>query len=167
MDSLLKKLQRDYPKLTFSPAKEFCWSPKTGEVLYSNENMQSRTSSWSLLHEVGHALLKHHTYHSDLELLQLEASAWKKAKEIGQSYGYEIDEQHIEDCLDTYRDWLHQRSACPRCNSRSFQQNSQQYSCHNCGTSWTVSLSRFCRPYRRVKKTKTPPSDKAPKATFV
>lgn len=167
MDSLLKKLQRDYPEIGFVTASEFCWSPKTTEVHYNPDALVTRTGAWSLFHELGHALLEHRTYDSDLELLQLEAAAWQKAREIGQGYGYEIDEHHIEDCLDTYRDWLHQRSACPKCSTRSIQQNAQQYHCYNCGTAWTVSLSRFCRPYRRVKKTKTPPSDKTPKATFV
>lgn len=148
-------------------AQEFCWSPKTQEVLYNTAALTKRTSAWSLLHELGHAELGHTTYESDLELLQLEAAAWQKAKEIGKAYGYEIDANHIEDCLDTYRDWLHQRSACPKCNNRSLQQSSQQYNCYNCGTTWTVSLSRFCRPYRRVKQTKTPPSEKTLKATFV
>jgi hypothetical protein len=148
----------------FSPAKDFCWSPKSREIMFNTEALASRTGSWSLLHEVGHALLEHRSYQSDLELLQLEAAAWQKAREVGKSYGYEIDEQHIEDCLDTYRDWLHQRSACPRCNNRSFQQSSHQYSCYNCGTTWSVSLSRFCRPYRMTRKTKTSPSNS--KATF-
>lgn len=166
MDSLLRNLKRDYSVIAFVPANDFSWSPKTKEIYYNTASRSSRTASWSLLHELGHALLEHSSYHSDLELLQLEAAAWQKAREVGKGYGYEIDEQHIEDCLDTYRDWLHQRSACPRCSNRSFQQNSQQYTCFNCGTTWTVSLSRFCRPYRRVSKTKTPPSDKSPKATF-
>lgn len=167
MDSLLKKLRQDFPEVTFTAADEFCWSPKTNEIHYNSGGTTANTAVWSLLHELGHAQLNHTGYESDLELLQLEAAAWQKAREIGKSYGYDIDEDHIEDCLDTYRDWLHQRSACPRCNNRSLQQNSKQYSCYNCGTTWSVSLSRFCRPYRRVKQTKTPPSDKIPKATFV
>lgn len=133
--------------------------------MYNQETSTQRTAAWSLLHEVGHASLKHHNYSSDLELLQLEAAAWQEGSRIGKSYGYQIDPNHIEDCLDTYRDWLHQRSACPKCTNRSFQQNNRQYTCYNCGTNWSVSLSRFCRPYRMVKKSKTSPSIE--KATFV
>jgi hypothetical protein len=157
MDTLLKKLQRDYPDLLFTAGKEFCWSPKTREIIYRQESSVGRKQAWSLLHEVGHALLDHTTYHSDLELLQLETAAWQKASEVGKKYGYEVDEQHVQDCLDTYRDWLHQRSACPTCNNRSLQQEDKQYQCFNCGTKWSVSQSRFCRPYRMVKKTKTSP----------
>lgn len=164
MNSLLKKLKRDYPELTFTATKEFCWSPKTQEISYNSEAVNSRTGTWSLLHEIGHAIAKHNTYNSDFELLQLEATAWEEGRKIGKNYGYDIDANHIEDCLDTYRDWLHQRSACPKCNNRSFQQNNRQYSCFNCGTSWSVSPSRFCRPYRMVKKTKTSPSQS--KTTF-
>jgi Zn-dependent peptidase ImmA (M78 family) len=100
MKNLLKTLQRDYPALTFRSAGEFCWSPKTGEILYKGEGT-SHTAAWSLLHELGHALLDHRSYQSDLELLQLETAAWQKAREVGKQYGYEIDENHIEDCLDT------------------------------------------------------------------
>ncbi len=167
MDSLLTQLKHDYAGLNFKASKQFCWSPKTDEILYNSEALTTQTGPWSLLHELGHAILEHHSYESDLELLQLEAGAWQKAQEIGQNYAVKIDENHIEDCLDTYRDWLHQRSACPRCSTRSLQQNSREYSCYNCGTTWTVSLSRFCRPYRRVKQTKTSLSDKVPNATFV
>lgn len=164
MNSLLKKLQHDYPDISFVAAKEFCWSPKTHEIIYNSQAIAKGNGAWSLFHELGHAVLEHRSYDSDLELLQLEALAWNKAKEIGKSYGYEIDNHHIEDCLDTYRDWLHQRSACPKCNNRSFQQNNREYSCYNCGTTWAVSLSRFCRPYRMTKQTKTSPS--VSKATF-
>lgn len=149
MESLLKQLRRDYPNVLFSPAKQFYWSPKTTEVFYSKQLESSRTAPWSLLHELGHALLRHTNYTLDLELVQMESQAWEKAKEIGTTYGYEIDDGHIQDCMDTYRDWLHQRSACPTCNTRSLQQDSQRYKCFNCNQVWTVSSSRFCRPYRK------------------
>jgi hypothetical protein len=121
-------------------------------------------AAWSLLHEVGHALLDHQSYDSDLELVEMESLAWQKAKEVGVAYGHTIDEDHIQDCIDTYRDWLHQRSACPNCDNRSLQQDARHYKCFNCGQTWAVSASRFCRPYRLTKQTKTPPSK--PKATF-
>ncbi len=165
MDALLKKLRRDFPDITFVAGKAFYWSPKHREVFYNQELATARTSSWSLLHELGHAILEHKTYASDLDLLNLETVAWEKASEVGKTYGYDIDQHHIQDCLDTYRDWLHHRSACPTCGNRSFQQPDKQYKCFNCGTAWSVSQSRFCRPYRMVKKTKTSPP--VTKTTFV
>lgn len=157
MQKLLRKVRGDYPKITFRQSDKFCWSPKKSEVLYDTSDQNSPTSDWSLLHEVGHALLEHKTYSSDIELIEMEAAAWQKAQELGRNYGHKIDEDHIQDCLDTYRDWLHQRSACPRCNNRSLQQDNRHYKCFNCGQIWVVSASRFCRPYRLTKQTKTSP----------
>ncbi len=149
MEKLLRQLRRDHPSLLFKAGDQFCWSPKAGEIVYARHAAAVRTAPWSLLHEVGHALLGHTGYDSDVALVSLESTAWEKAKEIGQQYGYEIDEDYIQDCMDTYRDWLHQRSACPTCDSRSLQQDDRHYKCFNCGQTWTVSSSRFCRPYRK------------------
>jgi hypothetical protein len=112
--------------------------------------MRETWGTWSLLHETGHGLLVHADYQSDLELLHMEVAAWEKAKELGQAFGVQIDPNHIEDCLDTYRDWLHRRSTCPTCGSVSLQHNSTEYHCHNCNAMWQVSSSRFCRPYRQL-----------------
>jgi len=163
MLKLLAKVQLAYPKLVFTAGEQFHWSPKTQEVFY-NPALSSAEASWSLLHEVGHALLSHTTYETDLELIAMEAAAWQKAQELAGEYQITIDEEHIQDCLDTYRDWLHQRSACPDCDNRSLQQDSRHYRCFNCGQTWSVSSSRFCRPYRLTKQTKTPPPK--PKTTF-
>lgn len=167
MSKVLAKVKKDYPGLVFKADAHFCWSPKTGEVLYEESRLGSEAGTWALLHEVGHALLDHSTYESDLELIQLEAAAWEKAKEISPNYRIVIDEDHVQDCLDTYRDWLHGRSACPTCNTRSLQQDSRNYRCFNCGQTWTVSSSRFCRPYRRKEDQKeTSPPGKSQEAMF-
>ncbi len=168
MDSLLSKLQKAFPDLLFSPGDEFCWSPKIGTIIYKNDGKHSPVSAWSLLHEVGHALLGHHNYKSDLQLLEMESQAWEKAQEISAKFDEQIDPNHIEDCMDTYRDWLHQRSACPNCTARSLQQDSRNYRCFNCGQTWSVSSSRFCRPYRRKEiENKKSPQSKTSEATFV
>jgi predicted RNA-binding Zn-ribbon protein involved in translation (DUF1610 family) len=59
-----------------------------------------------------------------------------------------LNPDHIQDCLDTYRDWLHRRSRCPTCGMHVLQDKSNSYKCFNCGTSWQVSGRRFARPYR-------------------
>lgn len=166
MRSLLDMLKKDFPGLTFAAGEDFCWSPKTRTVIYGPRT--GDIADWALFHEVGHAVLEHHNYQSDLELISLESQAWEKAKELGQTYGYQIDLDHIEDCMDTYRDWLHQRSACPRCATQSLQQDAQHYQCFNCGQVWTVTSSRFCRPYRRKEDThKKSPQSITSEATFV
>lgn len=60
-----------------------------------------------------------------------------------------ISEDHIQDCLDSYRDWLHKRSLCPDCNLSSIQIDTHTYMCVFCHKKWHVTAERFCRPYRR------------------
>lgn len=146
MDTLLKSLSQDYPALTFKSGSEFYWSPKEQVVYHSNTKRRSDT--WTLLHEASHGILQHKTFTSDFELLQLELAAWEKAKELARHYRVSINLDHIEDCLDTYRDWLHKRSLCPSCGTKSLQATSVTYSCFNCNDTWRVSSSRLCRPYR-------------------
>ncbi len=157
MSSLLKQFKKAYPKLAFVEGMEFCWSPKTKTVIYTPAINDDPLAVWSFLHEVAHALLDHSRYSSDFELLHMEAAAWNKAAEIAPKYKFSISSQHIQDCLDTYRDWLHQRSTCPLCGTTSLQESARKYRCHNCNTSWVVSASRFCRPYRRWQEIKKPP----------
>jgi len=164
---LLLRLKKDFPELVFEPGEAFCWSPKHNMIIYP-VRATSEAANWALLHEVGHALLEHHNYRSDLELISLESQAWEKAKSLGKKYGHRIDPNHIEDCMDTYRDWLHQRSACPTCGTRSLQQDARHYRCHNCGQVWTVTSSRFCRPYRRKEaQNEESPAGISGQATFV
>ncbi len=146
MEKVLDKLGSDFPELIFSPAKEFYWSPQDKTVYYAVSTQLS--DSWTLLHEASHGLLNHQTYTSDFELLRLEIAAWEKAKQLAKKYRIAIDTDHIEDCLDTYRDWLHKRSLCPTCGVKSLQKDERTYGCLNCDTIWHVSNNRFCRPYR-------------------
>jgi NADH pyrophosphatase NudC (nudix superfamily) len=157
MLTLLKSLQTTYPAVTFTSGDKFLWSPETDEVFYKHEGGRAR-DKWALLHETGHALLKHKSYHSDIELLKMEMEAWGKARELAQTFDIVIDEEHVQDCLDTYRDWLHARAICPTCTTRCLQQdNGYAFRCHNCHTSWNVTPSRFCRPYRAVSNTNQTP----------
>ena len=151
MDQTLKQLSLAYPGLTFKPAAQFCWSPKTNEICYKTDGF-GPTAVWSLLHETGHALLQHTTYQADFQLIKLEVAAWEKAKLLGHNLGVIIDDDHIQDCLDTYRDWLYKRSICPSCRTKCLQQNDfSHYRCFNCHTVWRVTPSRFCRAYRSTK----------------
>jgi len=153
MDGILNNLRLNFPALAFRPGSRFTWSPKTGNIIYKEDSVSTdKIAVWSLLHEVGHALLSHNSYQSDFELLGLEIAAWDKAQELAPVYGVKIDADHVQDCLDTYRDWLYQRSTCPTCTSCSLQLDSKTYCCFNCGGSWQVSASRLCRPYRRKQK---------------
>ncbi len=153
MERLLKELSADFPDLKFVRGKYCRWSPTDRTITYSAREPEGRTE-WALFHELAHATLGHTTYGVDIELLLLEVAAWEKAKQLAQSYGHIIDEDHMQDCLDTYRDWLDRRSTCPTCGNNSLQQGSDGYKCFNCQTEWRVSSSRFCRPYRQKNRSK-------------
>lgn len=151
MQTLLKTLITTYPELNYTAGEQFCWSPETKEIFY-NASATGQKAAWSLLHETGHALLQHTTYKADFELLKLEIAAWDTARDIATKHSFEIDEDHIEDCLDTYRDWLYKRSICPKCSTKCLQQDDyKHYHCFNCHTVWKVSANRFCRAYRSTK----------------
>jgi hypothetical protein len=144
---LIETLTKDYPKFIFRSGKQERWSPKSKTITYNPEG-----SSYGVLHELAHAILSHSTYQSDFELLKMEAEAWVLAAKLGLTYKIKINEDHIQDCLDTYRDWLHKRSTCPTCGAHALQESPINYFCFNCRTSWSVSSERFARSYRKTIK---------------
>jgi hypothetical protein len=148
INNLSKILKSGSPHINLEPGDSFYWSPETLTVFFAPKALEDMSGIWSLLHEAGHGLLGHSNYESDLELIILETAAWEKAKDLASKFDITIDEEHIQDCLDTYRDWLHQRCTCPRCGSASLQHNPSEYYCHNCHAEWQVTKARFCRPYR-------------------
>jgi hypothetical protein len=154
--------------VTLLSGDTFLWSPKDRTVVYDPVKLSTDIGQWSLLHEIAHATLQHQTYESDFELLQLEVAAWKEAKQLAATFHRDIDDKYVEDCLDTYREWLHQRSTCPTCGSVGLQHDPREYRCHNCLSTWHVSQSRFCRPYRmkQISKTIKKSSDHTDQTTF-
>jgi hypothetical protein len=149
MNNLVNNLSKQYPGFTFVPSNIFCWSPKSKSINYISQQLDKKSGTYTLLHELSHALLNHQSYRSDLELIQLEADAWNLATKLGKNYGINVSQNHVQNCLDTYRDWLHQRSTCPKCQTVSAQKNALIYKCFNCSQEWTVT-NRFCRPYRKL-----------------
>lgn len=85
-----------------------------------------------LLHEVGHALLGHRSFQTDLERVRMERAAWDQAKTLCVRYQIPYDEEFVEAELDTYRDWLHQRSVCRACNQVRYQTLDGAYHCPFC-----------------------------------
>jgi hypothetical protein len=148
LSTLIPRIAADYPALEFVEGNRFSWHAGKKYISFKRAGPDGEHSMWALLHELGHALLSHTSYRYDIELLQLEASAWEKACDLATAYGIKIDDDYIQDCLDTYRDWLHMRATCPTCLSRSLQTSPQHYYCLNCHTEWSVTRSRLCRPYR-------------------
>lgn len=149
IDGFVVQLKKDYPQFKFKHGANDVWSPSNKTIFY-NFNLPLRKLQYSLLHELSHALLGHTDYTNDFELLKMETEAWHKAAEIGQKYDVEISNDHIQNCLDTYRDWLHRRSACPKCGMHVLQSSPTHYRCFNCQTEWSVTDKRFTRAYRRL-----------------
>lgn len=144
----IERLSSDYPDFNFAAGKREHWSPKD-KVITFNAKQPFTNLRCGVLHELAHALLGHNNYQTDFELLKLESEAWELAAQIGKNYNITISHEHIQNCLDTYRDWLHRRSACPSCGMHVLQQSPKVYKCFNCHSRWRVSSGRFARPYRR------------------
>jgi hypothetical protein len=150
MHQLLEQLQSQFPTLSFTAGTAFYWSPFTKEVFYKTGDNGVK-AAWSLLHETGHAILEHQNYTLDFELVTFEVAAWECAQDLAVPLNISIDNDHIQDCLDTYRDWLYARSQCPNCGNKGIQQaDARYYHCFNCNSVWKVAPSRFCRAYRMI-----------------
>lgn len=125
---LVDKLRADYPDLVFKTGKKFAFRyPKTITIGPSEP-----FDELLLLHEVSHAILDHQDYAQDLERVKMENAAWEKAKKLALKYDIEVNEDLIQDELDTYRDWLHQKSRCPACGLTRFQTPDRRYHCPRC-----------------------------------
>ena len=133
LNSLLNKLRKDYPALTFESGERFKFTPPS-TIYYSDG------SPLELLHEVGHYLLDKNTYTSDIELIRIESEAWDKAKQLCKTYKVKWDEDFAQDHIDTYRDWLHVVSLCKNCQLAGYQDESGLYHCPLCGAKWESSI---------------------------
>jgi hypothetical protein len=133
LNSLLNKLRKDYPALTFEPGERFKFTPPA-TICYADG------SPLELLHELGHFLIEKNTYTSDIELIRIESEAWDKAKQLCKTYKVKWDEDFAQDHIDTYRDWLHVVSLCKNCQLAGYQDESSLYHCPLCGAKWESSI---------------------------
>lgn len=127
---LVDKLRADFPDLVFKTGKRFAFRYPRTIIIGPSEPFDELL----LLHEVSHAILGHRDYAQDLERVKMENAAWEKAKELAPHYNVEINEDLMQNELDTYRDWLHQKSRCPICGLTRFQTPDSQYHCPSCET---------------------------------
>lgn len=143
---LLKALKSDFPQFTFLPANQTYWNPDSMTVFYD-----TYVSYAELLHELAHALLGHTEYRRDIELIEIERDAWNHAiRQLAPMYDVVIDREVAETALDSYRDWLHVRSACPECAAIGIQSTHQTYRCLACRSTWRVNEAKTCA-LRRYK----------------
>lgn len=148
-NSLVKVLQKAFPELTFKESDDFRWSPQEKTVYFDGNASDNSVSE--LLHETAHGLLSHADYDRDIQLLGIERDAWTHAQTIlAPRFGVTIDQDLIEDALDSYRDWLHARSLCPDCRQTGIQNSHDTYFCLGCDSSWQTNEARRCA-LRRYK----------------
>ena len=125
---LLDELKRDFPELVFRDGKKFMFKPPKTVFFTTDE----ANFEMLILHEVAHAMLKHFDFKTNLERVRMENEAWEKAKELASRYSVVMDEDLIQNELDTYRDWLHKKSRCPKCGLTRFQTSDKEYHCPRC-----------------------------------
>ncbi len=147
---LVSQLQTNYPQFLFKKGDCFSWMPAEKTIYYTDKDENWRIL---LLHELAHGLLDHTDYNHDIELVAMERKAWDKASELAQNYKIKIDNNVIQSTLDTYRDWLHERSTCPNCNATGVQTEQYRYKCIACSHEWRVNEARVCA-LRRYKLNK-------------
>lgn len=137
VNKLFERLQKDYANLRFLQGKKFAFRPGegSGTVIFEaiEEWKDVQEYQLCLLHEVGHALLEHKNFKMDAERVKMECAAWEKARELCAKYGIEYNEEVAQGRLDSYRDWLHQRSRCRNCGLTRFQTRDGEYHCPGCG----------------------------------
>lgn len=127
MDAIfLANIRCDFPDLRIISGKRFSFRPPRA-VVYEEGG-----SSLLFLHEVGHALIGMYDFKTEVGRLKIEVMAWEKAKELCDVYGVDVDEELIEAELDTYREWLHQKSRCPKCGLTRFQTPDGVWHCPQC-----------------------------------
>lgn len=152
----LPKAKQAFPAITFELDDDFRWSPQQQTVFVGK--ISDERDVITLLHEIGHAVADHSGYDRDITLLTLEREAWTIASDqVAPLFNITIDNELIEEALDSYRDWLHARSTCPECGQNGIQRDQNTYECLLCRTSWRVNDARRCGLKRyRLTTTKHP-----------
>lgn len=154
INSLVTKLRADYPALQFQAASESRWSHSEHTVYYIDR--KGPAPKYELMHELGHAINNHSRYRQDIELITLELEAWETTESLAPSYGINIPREFAESHLDSYRDWLHARSRCPRCDQAGIQERQTGvYRCLLCHLRWEANPAKQCGLRRIKSKTKT------------
>lgn len=145
ISSLVAKLAADYPDINFAQDISTHWHPGTRTIFYIPD-----VTAAELLHEVGHAISGHSDFDRDVTLLIMEREAWTTAQKIAPKYGVAISNDFVENHVDTYRDWLHARSLCPKCQTTGIQMTPKTYECPACRAGWEVNEARSSELRRRL-----------------
>lgn len=141
VEELRVRLEREYGQFRWRRGKKFMfralrtivYEEFSGDGVSVEELVQGRAEyDLRLLHELGHALLGHRDFGTDLQRLVMERQAWEKAEELCRKYGVAYDEGFMQGELDSYRDWLHVRARCRKCGLTRYQTEDGKYHCPSC-----------------------------------
>jgi ribosomal protein L37AE/L43A len=144
MPKKISKIIADFPQFSFIKDQKSLWLAPKNTIFYNDDAAE-------LLHEIAHALLGHSDFTTDVSLIKKERAAWSKALKLAEEYGVKISETKIEKDLDSYRDWLHFRSTCPKCSQNGVQNaETLNYQCFACRTRWKAGRNQHKRVYRKI-----------------
>ena len=136
--AFLLELKAEFPCFSWHLGNRFKYRPPKTIIIDKNMAIPFPYFAILTLHELGHALSGHKYYKTHIERLRIESEAWQRAKiEIKnhknwQKLGIKYDEDFAETELDSYRDWLHQKSKCKKCGLTRYQTTDGIYHCPNC-----------------------------------
>lgn len=133
VDEFIEQVSKDFPQFKIREGKRFKYR-FPGLIQYERPEGNKMNTEFGLqvLHEVGHAILEHKNFKTDPERLKMERAAWEEARKLCERYNIIYDEELVEMKMDTYRDWLHQRSKCKKCGLTRYQTKDGEYHCPNC-----------------------------------
>lgn len=147
---LLTRLKADFKHLKFVAALDFYWSWQNNTIYY---NPAQTEAEHLLLHELAHASLNHNSYSYDTELVQMELAAWQYSKQhFYPKYLGQFNHKLADDYLESYRNWLYERSLCPNCNSTGQQTINGHYICLACQQQWCANPAKRTMLKRRKLK---------------
>lgn len=126
--NFLEEVKSAYPEFNFKPGKRFSFRPQKTIIYPKTKN----NFELLLLHELGHALNGDFSFKTDVERLKIESNAWEKARELANSFQIAFDEDLAQQELDSYRNWLHQKSLCKKCGLTRYQTPDGIYHCPHC-----------------------------------
>lgn len=128
INSLLDKISNAYPNLSLKPGSRFLFRPPR-TVFY---NKDDKNFALLIMHEIGHAILGNSSFKTDIERLKIERNAWDEAKKLCKKFNIPFNKDLAEDELDSYRNWLHQKSLCKTCGLTRYQTIDGKYHCPKC-----------------------------------
>ncbi|MDR2063953.1 MAG: hypothetical protein LBQ02_04195 [Candidatus Nomurabacteria bacterium] len=127
---IVLRIVADFPEFNWRATPRFAWVSKKNTI-----QLGEPQPNYALLalHELSHAILNHKDYIQDISRLKMERDAWNHAKTaLCPRYQIPFNEDFAETQLDSYRNWLHQKSKCPACAQTRFQDRSGAYHCPFC-----------------------------------